>query len=232
MIVVLSGAGISAESGISTFRDTGGLWDQYDIMEVASPDGWRQNPELVLEFYNVRRRKIREALPNHAHTYFGQLESRVKTKIITQNIDDLHERGGSVDVLHLHGEILKARSTYDPSHILDCPADIRIGDKCEYGSQLRPHIVWFGESVPLLSVAADIVKDCKALIIVGTSLSVYPAAGLVFEARQAEHIYYIDPHPDAISGMVSSERLHVIKSNAVDGVKELDLLLHQHGYIR
>ncbi|MEK7255713.1 MAG: Sir2 family NAD-dependent protein deacetylase, partial [Bacteroidota bacterium] len=178
-LVVLTGAGVSAESGISTFRDANGLWENHDIMEVASPQGWRKNKELVLEFYNQRRRQLQLVEPNAAHLALVDLEAKFTTCVVTQNVDDLHERAGSKLVLHLHGELLKARSTHDPELIYDWKGDISLTDKCERGSQLRPHIVWFGEEVPMLPLAADLVSQAEVVLIVGTSMQVYPAAGLV-----------------------------------------------------
>lgn len=179
-LVVLSGAGISAESGISTFRDSGGLWEGHDVMEVASPEGWHKNQELVLDFYNQRRKNVRDAAPNSAHLYLAALESEFEVQIVTQNVDDLHERGGSDQVLHLHGEIRKAQSTLDPRLVHDLKEnDIQLGDRCELGSQLRPYIVWFGEAVPKMDEAIESVSQADILLIIGTSLQVYPAAGLM-----------------------------------------------------
>ncbi len=194
-LVVLSGAGMSAESGISTFRDANGLWENHDIMEVASPQGWRDNPALVLEFYNQRRRQLLQVKPNTGHTTLVEMEKYFDVSIITQNVDDLHERAGSSDVLHLHGELFKVRSTGNPSLVYEWKKDLNIGDKCAEGHQLRPHIVWFGESVPMIMEAAQIIKRADIVIIIGTSMQVYPAAGLVRYATNATNIYYIDPHP-------------------------------------
>ena len=179
-IVVFTGAGISAESGIKTFRDTGGLWDEYDIKDVATPEAWERNPILVLDFYNARRKQVMEAQPNTAHKALVELEKKFNVQIITQNVDDLHERAGSKKVLHLHGEIMKARSTADPSivHTLKS-SNLLLGDKCKKGSQLRPHIVWFGELVPNMELAYLLVEKADILIVTGTSLNVHPAAGLV-----------------------------------------------------
>ncbi|MBX7227048.1 MAG: NAD-dependent deacylase [Chitinophagales bacterium] len=178
-IIVLTGAGISAESGIATFRDAGGLWEGHDIMEVASPEGWRKNKALVLDFYNKRRAQLKTCVPNAAHLALVELEQAYDVHIITQNVDDLHERAGSKNVLHLHGELKKVRSTVDPNLIYDWDKDVNIGDVCEKGSQLRPHIVWFGEDVPLIGKAAELSAKADIFIIIGTSLVVYPAAGLV-----------------------------------------------------
>jgi NAD-dependent deacetylase len=196
-IVVLSGAGISAESGISTFRDAGGLWEKHDIMEVASFEGWKRNRDLVLRFYNDRRRQLKDVEPNAAHFALAQLESQYEVNIVTQNVDDLHERAGSSQVLHLHGELRKVRSTLDENLVYPWTEDLNPGDKCERGSQLRPHIVWFGEMVPLIPVAAKLVQAADLVMIVGTSMQVYPAAGLVNYAARASKLYYIDPHPAA-----------------------------------
>jgi NAD-dependent deacetylase len=193
-VVVLSGAGISAESGLQTFRGAGGLWEGHRVEDVASPEAWAANPELVLEFYNQRRRAVRTAAPNAAHTALVDLERAYDVRIVTQNVDDLHERAGSRHVLHLHGEIMLARSTRDPRlirHLGD--SDIHLGDRCELGSQLRPHIVWFGEMVPAMEEAADLVGAADVLLVVGTSLQVYPAAGLVFEAPKRARRIVVNP---------------------------------------
>lgn len=192
-LVVLSGAGMSAESGIKTFRDSGGLWEGYDVEDVASIDGWYRNPSLVLEFYNERRRKLLEAQPNEGHKGLVKLEQDFDVKIVTQNVDDLHERAGSSSVLHLHGELRKVRSTQYPELIYQWDKDLKLGDKCEKGYQLRPHIVWFGEMVPALEEAKYIVADADILVVVGTSMVVYPAASLVYFARKGIPKYVIDP---------------------------------------
>lgn len=194
-IVVLTGAGISAESGIPTFRDSGGLWQKYDFMELASIQGWQKNPELVLEFYNDRRRKLNEVEPNPAHLALAALEKQVMVTIVTQNVDDLHERAGSKTVLHLHGELRKVRSTKDPKFLLNWTEDLHLGDLCPLGSQLRPHIVWFGEEVPMIGTAAGIVSSATDLMIIGTSMQVYPAASLVQFVSPEIPVYYIDPRP-------------------------------------
>jgi len=195
-ICVLSGAGISAPSGIPTFRASDGLWENHRIEDVATPDAWRRQPQLVLDFYNQRRTRACAALPNEGHKALARLQARFDVHIITQNVDDLHERAGSTSVLHLHGELTKARSTKDPSltcHIGSAP--IRIGDQCELGSQLRPHIVWFGEDVPLIPRAAQLAQSADRLLVVGTSLVVYPAASLVHFATRASHRVLIDLDP-------------------------------------
>ncbi|HSI70351.1 MAG TPA: NAD-dependent deacylase [Gillisia sp.] len=194
-IVVLTGAGISAESGIKTFRDADGLWEGHDVMEVASPQGWENDPLNVLEFYNQRRRQLLAVEPNAAHYALAELEKHYDVKIITQNVDDLHERAGSSQVLHLHGELLKVRSTFDEDLILDWKKDLNIGDFCEHNHQLRPHVVWFGEAVPLFPFAIEITEKADILIIIGTSLQVYPAAALMDFAREDSEIYFIDPAP-------------------------------------
>ncbi len=193
-LIVLSGAGISQESGISTFRDANGLWENHDIMEVASIQGWHKNPALVLDFYNQRRRQLAEVKPNDAHNIIAQLENQFEVIVITQNVDDLHERAGSSKVIHLHGELYKACSEGNKNLVLDWKEDINLGDLAEDGSQLRPFIVWFGEDVPLLDLAADMVYDADILIVIGTSLQVYPAANLIHFAHNAKKKYIIDPH--------------------------------------
>ncbi len=194
-LVILSGAGISAESGLKTFRGGDGLWENHRIEDVASPKGWRSNRELVLHFYDERRRQVLDAEPNAAHTALAKLESHFDVHIVTQNIDDLHERGGSAKVLHLHGEILKARSTLNESYIIDLQGDtIPIGMKCPQGGQMRPHIVWFGEPVPLLETAAHIVGAADILIVVGTSLNVYPAASLINFMPESCAVIAVDPN--------------------------------------
>ncbi|MGZ3861964.1 MAG: SIR2 family NAD-dependent protein deacylase [Bacteroidia bacterium] len=193
-IVVFTGAGMSAESGIRTFRDSGGLWEEYKIEDVATPEAWQKNPRLVLEFYNQRRRQVMEAKPNKGHLVLAALEKDFDVQIITQNIDDLHERAGSKKVLHLHGQIMKAQSSLDPNLVYPLKkSDINFGDKCEKGSQLRPHIVWFGEMVPEMENAIDLMTDADIFITVGTSLVVYPAAGLIHYAPAGSVKYLVDP---------------------------------------
>ena len=193
-IVVLSGAGISAESGISTFRDANGLWENHRIEEVASPDGFLKNPELVLNFYNLRRRQLKEVKPNAAHVILAELEGNFDVDIITQNVDDLHERAGSTKVTHLHGELKKVRSIDNEDKIYDWENDLNIGDQDERGVQLRPHIVWFGEMVPEMEKASEIVSKADILIIIGTSMQVYPAASLIHNASKNCEIFVIDPN--------------------------------------
>ena len=189
---MLSGAGISAESGLRTFRDSDGLWEGYNIEDVATPRAWRKDPQLVLDFYNYRRKNVLDALPNAAHYGLAELEKDFDVTIITQNIDDLHERGGSTNVLHLHGEILKMRSERDHELVYEIRGDIKIGDKAEDGQQLRPHIVWFEEPVPMIEEAIRVVRNADIFVVVGTSLVVYPAAGLVNYARWNIPKYIID----------------------------------------
>lgn len=194
-IVVFSGAGVSAESGLRTFRDSDGLWEQYRIEDVATPDAWRRDPGMVLHFYNLRREQVLAAEPNAAHLAIAGLEDHFHVDVVTQNIDDLHERAGSSRVLHLHGEIRKARSTADPTLItpINGPS-LRLGERCKLGSQLRPHIVWFGEEVPLIPEAAALIAQAHRLLIVGTSLQVYPAAGLIHYAPRQTQVVLIDPN--------------------------------------
>lgn len=196
--VILTGAGISAESGIATFRDAGGLWEGHDVMDVASPQGWKKNTALVLEFYNARRRQLHEVQPNAAHYALAELQKHYDVQIITQNVDDLHERAGSKNVLHLHGELFKVRSSLNPKDVKTWTTDLNLGDKCAKGAQLRPHIVWFGEDVPLISDAINICQDADVFAIIGTSMQVYPAAGLVDYVRDDVQKYYIDPNPQPI----------------------------------
>lgn len=218
-LVVLSGSGISAESGIQTFRDMGGLWEQYDITEVASPQAWESNRTLVLDFYNQRRQQLFECEPNSAHLALAKLEKNFDVSIITQNVDDLHERAGSKNVLHLHGELKKVRSTIDPNLIYEMDHwELKEGDVCEKGSQLRPHIVWFGEPVEAITQAAEIAATAEIFLIIGTSLSVYPAAGLVDFVPQKTPIFIIDPGSPAYN---SSSKIEVIKENATKGMEIL-----------
>ncbi len=195
-LVILSGAGMSAESGIRTFRDMNGLWEEYDVMEVASIEAWHKNPELLLRFYNDRRKQMILSQPNKGHLLLAELEHDFDVRIITQNVDNLHERAGSTHVLHLHGELTKARSTKEPSLIYTLiDPEMKIGDLCGKGSQLRPHIVWFGEEVPEMENAIKLVQSADILCIIGTSLNVYPAAGLMNYTRTAVPVFLIDPNP-------------------------------------
>jgi NAD-dependent deacetylase len=216
-IVVLTGAGMSAESGVKTFRDHDGLWEGHDVMQVASPEGFRKNPELVLEFYNQRRRQLKEVEPNQAHKDIAALESQYKVTVVTQNVDDLHERAGSTDVVHLHGELLKIRSTGNPSDVRFWAEDINLGDVCPKGYQLRPHIVWFGEDVPMIDTAIKICYAADILVIIGTSMQVYPAASLINFVQPDTPIYYIDPRP----AIGNSHNISVIAKSATEGMKDL-----------
>jgi len=222
-LVVLTGAGISAESGIKTFRDADGLWEGHDVMEVASPEGFRKNPELVLEFYNQRRRQLLEVSPNLAHYNLVELEKQFDVTIITQNIDDLHERAGSSDVLHLHGELLKAKSVVDESYKIHWEKDLTLGDVCPNGNQLRPHVVWFGEMVPMLEKAAQITMQADILVIIGTSMQVYPAASLVNYVSANTPIYFIDPKPSVHKNDFNN--LTIINDVASTGTETLKKLL-------
>jgi len=217
-LVILSGAGISAESGLKTFRDSDGLWEGYDVHEVATPGGWRRNPELVLQFYNMRRKNVRDALPNLAHTGLAGFEKYFDVRIITQNIDDLHERAGSTHVLHLHGEIFKMRSELDETIIYPIRDDIQLGDKASDGGQLRPHIVWFEEPVPLIVEASRLVHDADIFVIIGTSLAVYPAAGLIDFAGSQIPKFIVDKNIPFTRGI---QNLHSIQKPATEGMQEL-----------
>jgi NAD-dependent deacetylase len=229
-IAILSGAGMSAESGIRTFRDADGLWEQHDVMEVASIDGWRRNPELVLQFYNQRRRQLQEVEPNAGHIALKRLESAYDVHIVTQNVDDLHERAGSNNILHLHGELRKVRSVGQPTLVYEWLEDLQLGDLCESGHQLRPHIVWFGEMVPLMDKAVEIMTNADIVIIIGTSMQVYPAAGLIAYARPNASIYYIDPQPSINYELSDRRHLEVISDRAAAAVPALvDLLLAEAG---
>ncbi|RCS26970.1 NAD-dependent deacylase [Polaribacter sp. WD7] len=222
-IVILTGAGISAESGIKTFRDADGLWEGHDVMEVASLEGFANNPELVLDFYNQRRRQLLTVSPNKAHVNLVELEQDFDVQIITQNVDDLHERAGSKQVLHLHGELLKVKSTVDDNLVLDWKEDLVLGDVCPEGNQLRPDIVWFGEMVPMLENAVDIVAQADILVIIGTSMQVYPAASLIDYVPENTPIYFIDPKPAVNKSQF--ENLTIIEDVASAGTDKLiDLL--------
>lgn len=225
-IVVLTGAGMSAESGIATFRDSGGLWDQYKVEDVATPEGFARNPQLVLDFYNKRRRETISATPNQGHLLLASLQSRYNVYIITQNVDNLHEKAGSKNVLHLHGELMKVRSSVNPDLIMDVDLhnpDTKVGDKCTDGSQVRPHIVWFGEAVPMMSEAERITAKADILIVIGTSLNVYPAAGLVNYAPADTPVYLIDPK----DVQIYRPNVTFIKKGASEGMKELLELLEK-----
>lgn len=223
-IVVLTGAGMSAESGLKTFRDADGLWEGHDVMEVATPQAFERNPELVLEFYNQRRKQLQEVSPNEGHIGLAKLEEHFNVHIITQNVDNLHERAGSSNVIHLHGELNKVRSTFDEDLVLDWTTDLNLGDFCEHNHQLRPHIVWFGEAVPMLDHAISITEQADILIIIGTSMQVYPAASLINFVHEEIPIYFIDPKPN----VTASKRLTIIEDTASKGVKKVtDKLLRK-----
>lgn len=217
-VVVLTGAGISAESGIRTFRDANGLWEGHDVMQVASPDGWAKDPELVLDFYNKRRAQLSTVQPNAAHKALTDLQAAYDVQVITQNVDDLHERAGNTHVLHLHGELRKVRSTQNPKLVYEWMKDVKLGDTCAEGSQLRPHIVWFGEEVPMLLRAAELASQADIFIVVGTSMQVYPAAGLVDYAPKSAELFYIDPNP---ANLYHLKSLQVIEEKASRGLPHL-----------
>lgn len=216
-VVVLSGAGISAESGLGTFRGAGGMWEGVSVKEVATPEAWQRDPAKVLRFYNERRRDIRKAEPNEAHIALKELEDVFKVTIITQNIDDLHERAGSSNVLHLHGEIMKARSSVDESLLSLREEDIQIGEKCPKGSQLRPHVVWFGEAVPMMDKAVAVAKTADFFIVVGTSLEVYPAASLIDYVPWESNKFLVDPQPSGLA----DESFHVVQATAAEGIPKI-----------
>ncbi|GGX30487.1 SIR2 family NAD-dependent protein deacylase [Aquimarina muelleri] len=216
-IVVLTGAGISAESGLRTFRDADGLWEGHDIMQVASPLGWKNDMALVLDFYNKRRSQLLEVSPNKAHYNLVDLEEKYAVTIITQNVDDLHERAGSSNVLHLHGELLKVRSQFDANLVLDWKKDLLPGDHCSHNMQLRPHIVWFGEELPMLDTAITITEQADILIIIGTSMQVYPAAGLLQYAPFQTPVYFIDPNPS----VSPTKNLTILSEKATTGVTKV-----------
>ena len=218
-IVVLTGAGISAESGVSSFRDSNGLWQNHKIEEVASPIAWENNRELVLEFYNLRRKQLFEVEPNEGHRWLVKLEDKYDVQIITQNVDDLHERAGSSNVIHLHGELKKVRSTVNPDLIYTLDHwELKNGDNCELGSQLRPHIVWFGEDVPMIETAMSIASEADIFIVIGTSMVVYPAASLINFVSNEVPKYYIDPNATNIPGI---SNLNIIAKKGGVGVPEL-----------
>ena len=217
-IVFLTGAGISAESGLKTFRDSDGLWENHDIMEVASIKGWRKNRQLVLDFYNERRKQLDTVEPNESHKLIASLQDKYDVHIITQNVDDLHERGGSTNIIHLHGELTKMCSSLDTSKTLPYTHDIKLKDFHSDGSQLRPFIVWFGEDVPKLGDAVDVIKDCDYFVIIGTSLNVYPASGLMEYCPSKCKLFYIDPKPNMDDH--ETENFTIIPKVATEGMKE------------
>ena len=225
-LVVLTGAGISAESGIKTFRDSDGLWEGHNVMDVATPEGWDRNPALVLDFYNQRRKQLKEVEPNRGHQILAELEKDFEVYIITQNVDNLHERAGSSNVLHLHGELLKVRSTKNPHYILNWHEDLNFGDLDENKNQLRPHIVWFGEEVPALEEALQLTQNADYFAVIGTSLQVYPAAGLIDFAPRETPVFYIDPKPIKIPNLKNP--LTIIPEMASKGVAYMkEKLLNQ-----
>ena len=218
-LIVLTGAGMSSESGIRTFRDSGGLWEEYEVTEVATPEAWRKNRELVLRFYNERRRQLETCVPNEGHLRLAELEKHFDVQIITQNIDDLHERAGSSKILHLHGELTMARSTSDPSLLYNIGyKDINPGDTCEKGSQLRPHIVWFGEAVPMMDEAMALTARADIFVVIGSSLNVYPAAGLINYAPYGASLWLIDPNDVMVP---LNRKVEIIKDRASTGVGKL-----------
>lgn len=227
-LVVLSGAGMSAESGISTFRDAGGLWDKYPVMQVATPEGYARDPELVINFYNERRKQLLDVEPNAGHRGVAELEKDFNVTVVTQNVDNLHERAGSTHVIHLHGELTKvssSRDPYNPRFIRELNPEeyeVKLGDKAEDGSQFRPFIVWFGEAVPEIERAIDYVEKADIFVIIGTSMNVYPAAGLLNYVPRHAEVYLIDPKPVDTHSM---RPIHVIRKGASEGVKELKSLL-------
>lgn len=217
-LVVFSGAGMSQESGLKTFRDMGGVWEQYEVTEVASPEAWDRNPALVLQFYNERRKQLWEALPNAGHLGIAALEKYFEVQVITQNVDDLHERAGSSQVLHLHGELRKARSTVDPQLVYTLEHwELKPGDRCEKGSQLRPHIVWFGEAVPAMTEAISLTRQADIFVVIGTSLAVYPAASLIGYVRSGVPVLVVDPGDLPLSG----KQITFIRQKAGEGIKML-----------
>lgn len=219
-LVVLSGAGISAESGIKTFRDSDGLWEGYSIEDVATPEGWRKNPQLVLDFYNERRKQALSVEPNAAHLILAELEQHFDVQIITQNVDNLHEKAGSTKVLHLHGELFQSRSTKNPRLVYDMKGwELNLGDKCELGSQLRPNIVWFHEEVPMMEPAVELTEQADIFVVVGTSLVVYPAAGLVYYVRPRVPIFVVDPKTPELAG--STKYVTFIPEKATVGMELL-----------
>jgi NAD-dependent deacetylase len=224
-IVVLTGAGMSAESGISTFRDSNGLWENHDVMDVASPQGFKKNPDLVLEFYNQRRKQLFEVEPNLGHRALVELEDKYDVVVITQNVDDLHERAGSKTIVHLHGELRKVRSVADKRLVYDWENDINIGDQCEKGYQLRPHIVWFGEDVPMYESALELVTMADYVMVIGTSMQVYPAAGLVYEAPKKSPVFFIDPKPQVDKR--NFQNLTVFAESATTGVRKVVDILNK-----
>lgn len=227
-LVILSGAGMSAESGISTFRDAGGLWDKYPVMQLASAEGYVRDPELVINFYNERRKQLLDVEPNAGHIGLAELEKDFNVTVVTQNVDNLHERAGSTRIIHLHGELTKvcsSRDPYNPRYVKELKPEeyeVKMGDKAGDGSQLRPFIVWFGEAVPEIETAVDYVEKADIFVIIGTSMNVYPAAGLLNYVPRTAEVYLIDPKPVDTHSM---RQIHIIQKGASEGVKELKKLL-------
>ena len=227
-LVVLTGAGMSAESGISTFRDSGGLWEQYSVEEVATPEGYAANPKLLIDFYNARRKQLLEVVPNRGHKLLAGLERDFKVTVVTQNVDNLHERAGSTNVIHLHGELTKVTSSRNPNdprcirELTPEQYEVKMGDLAADGTQLRPFIVWFGEAVPLIEKAVDEVMEADVFVIIGTSLNVYPAAGLLHYVRPGVPVYLIDPKEVAVP---ENRKVHVIRKGASEGMEELKKML-------
>lgn len=222
-LVVFTGAGISAESGLQTFRGAGGLWEGHKVQDVATPEAWAKNPELVQRFYNERRKKCLEALPNLAHQILAELEEYFDVEIITQNIDDLHARAGSSKILHLHGQIRKSQSSIYPNLVYPIEGDeLKMGDLCEKGSQLRPHIVWFGEAVPMMDVAIRLARQADIFVVIGTSLQVYPAANLIHYISEDCQLYVIDPNADSFSVPTNT---HILSNTATEGMQLLKRML-------
>lgn len=227
-LVVLTGAGMSAESGISTFRDSGGLWEQYSVEEVATPEGYAANPKLVIDFYNARRKQLLEVVPNRGHELLAGLERDFKVTVVTQNVDNLHERASSTNVIHLHGELTKVTSSRNPNdprcirELTPEQYEVKMGDLAADGTQLRPFIVWFGEAVPLIEKAVDEVMEADVFVIIGTSLNVYPAAGLLHYVRPGVPVYLIDPKEVAVP---ANRKVHVIRKGASEGMEELKKML-------
>ena len=228
-LIALTGAGISAESGIKTFRDDDGLWEGYDVMEVATRKGFKKNPALVLDFYKQRRKQLKEVVPNSAHFALKQLELNYEVHIITQNVDDLHERAGSCSILHLHGELKKVRSLGYPYKTYNWDNDLTLEDRCENGFGLRPHIVWFGEEVPALEEAASLIIDTNFVLVIGSSMQVYPAAGLVGLAPKDAQVFYIDPSPTLSFELQVRKNLKVMPMKATEGMDEILKILSQSG---
>ena len=220
-VTFLSGAGMSAESGIRTFRDNNGLWEDHDVMDVASPEGWARDAELVNRFYNARRAQLHDVEPNAGHRTIAELERTHTVHVVTQNVDDLHERAGTTSLLHLHGELRKVRSTAHPELVYDWNGPLGPDDRCARGARLRPHIVWFGEDVPLLPRAAEIVAASDVVVVVGTSMQVYPAAGLVGFAPEHAEVYYVDPHPQVNAELRARANLRIVKAKAGDALPKL-----------